>query len=393
MPARLSAATLRHPATAAPASRTEGGRPHIERGDAGGLGYACDGQGSPNTLRDWLKRSHARGQSIRAGAAGGSVAHPGGQTSVSRILRHVLLVLPQGLGDRNRGCGVGCGRTEEARRHEGLDARRAAVPLTAFQKMVLAILADTRHIESYLAGGTALHHTPRSIRFSNDIDFFHDTFDAVKESFEQDIEVLEKNGYEVTIRESQPGFINARVRKGSQETFVDWAHDSAWRFMPLVRDEVGGLLLHEVDLAINKVLTLAFRGEVRDYVDTLYAHQEILSLGAIVWAAVAKDPGYSPLSLLGFLGRRGCYRPEEFATLRLAKPVDLIESKRTWLAALSDADAFIRERPYYEAGCLYYSPSRERFVTPTSNHSLQEQGLVTHFGCIGGILPRVERFT
>jgi hypothetical protein len=32
---------------------------------------------------------------------------------------------------------------------------------------------------------------------------------------------------------------------------VDWTHHSAWRFMPLVRDELGGLLLHPVDLATN----------------------------------------------------------------------------------------------------------------------------------------------
>ena len=34
---------------------------------------------------------------------------------------------------------------------------------------------------------------------------------------------------------------------------MDWAHDSAWRFMPLVRDPLGGLLLHPIDLAVNKV--------------------------------------------------------------------------------------------------------------------------------------------
>ena len=174
---------------------------------------------------------------------------------------------------------------------------------------------------------------------------------------------------------------------GDQATRIDWAHDSEWRFMPLVRLDDGGLALHEVDLAINKVLTLAGREEARDFVDILYAHEHILPLGALTWAAVAKDPGFTPASLLEQLKRRGRYRPEEIDRLELAVPLDLVEAKVAWRAALSDADKFIRERPHDEVGCLYYSPSRDCFVAPSPGISLKEQGLVPHFGQSGGILP------
>ena len=266
---------------------------------------------------------------------------------------------------------------------------RAIVPLTGFQQEVLALLARSRGTERYLAGGTALHFAPTSYRFSEDLDFFHDSVEAVADSFARDGTVLEEAGYRVELLLSQPGFIRALVATGDQATRIDWAHDSAWRFMPLVRDETGGLVLHEVDLAINKVLTLAGRDEARDFVDTLYAHEHVLPLGAMVWAAVGKDPGFTPASLLEQLKRRGRYQPEEIERLALATPFDLAEGKTSWRTALRDADCFVRERPHEEVGCLYYSPGRDCFVAPSPDLSLQEQDLVTHFGQSGGILPKV----
>lgn len=53
-----------------------------------------------------------------------------------------------------------------------------------------------------------------------------------------------------------------------------------------------------VDLAANKVLVLAGRDEPRDFVDILFAHREVLPLAGLVWAAVGKDPGFTPPSLL-----------------------------------------------------------------------------------------------
>ena len=263
------------------------------------------------------------------------------------------------------------------------------MPLTVFQQEVLALLTRSSSAAGYLAGGTALHSAPTSYRFSDDLDFFHDSVEAVAESFTRDNSVLEEAGYRVEVLLSQPGFIRALVAAGDQATRIDWAHDSAWRFMPLVKDETGGLALHEVDLAINKVLTLAGRDEARDFVDTLYAHEHVLPLGAMVWAAVGKDPGFTPASLLEQLKRRGRYQPEEIGRLALATPFDLAEGKTAWRAALSAADAFIRSRPHLEVGCLYHSPIGDCFVAPSPGLSLKEQGLVTHFGQSGGILPRV----
>jgi len=187
---------------------------------------------------------------------------------------------------------------------------------------------------------------------------------------------------------SQPGFVRALVSRGDAHTRIDWAHDSAWRFMPPVRDPLGGYLLHPIDLALNKVLALAGRDEPRDYIDMLFAHEHILSLGGLCWAAAGKDPGFTPLSLLELLRRRGHLRLEDLERLRLAVPVDLAASKRDWIAALNQADAFVRSRPPVELCCLYYSLDEERFVTPQSETTLAEQGVAPHFGSHGGVLPR-----
>ena len=262
------------------------------------------------------------------------------------------------------------------------------MPLTEHQRRILSVLASSRDDEGYLAGGAALHFSPNSVRYSHDLDFFHDSSERVASAYAGDRALLEAAGYGVDLVFSQPGFIRAIVSLGEKGTQIDWAHDSAWRFMPLVRNEVGGLLLHPVDLAVNKVLALAGRDEARDFVDVLHVHRHILPLGPLVWAAVGKDPGFSPPSLLEQIRRTGRFQPEEIDRLDLARPFDLREAKQEWLLALAEAEEFITQRPTEELGCLYYSTEEGRFTGASPGEDLSAQGLVPHFGRPGGVLPR-----
>lgn len=159
--------------------------------------------------------------------------------------------------------------------------------------------------------------------------------------------------------------------------------------MPLARDPLGGLLLHPIDLAVNKVLALAGRDESRDFVDILFVHRRVLPLSGLCWAAPGKDPGLTPLTLLELLRRRGKYHAEDFSRLHLAEPFDFVVVKQIWLAALSDAEAFARTRPMEEFGCLYYDHTQGRFVVPRADTGLAAQGIVLHFGAPGGVVPRV----
>ena len=259
------------------------------------------------------------------------------------------------------------------------------MPLTDFQATLARLLSANRTEDSHLAGGAAILLEPHTRRFSNDLDYFHDSEQRVAEAFDADRALVEAHGYSVRVDMSLAGFIRGIVAKADQATKVEWSHDSAWRFMPPVRDERVGYLLHPVDLAVNKVLALAGRDEPRDLLDTLHQHETVLGLGPLCWAACGKDPGFTPLSLLELLRRRGRVRPEDLARLKLVAPVDLPALKQQWLAALESVEPFATSRPPGEIGCLYYSARQRRFVDPGVSPDA-----VPHFGRPGGVLPAIE---
>jgi hypothetical protein len=259
------------------------------------------------------------------------------------------------------------------------------VPLTPHQAKVARLIAANRSPASHLAGGAALHLEPASLRISNDLDYFHDAEALVGEAFAADRATLEASGYEVIVTLSQPGFVRAIVGREGNATKVEWAHDSSWRFLPPIPDPDVGFRLHPLDLSINKVLALAGRDEPRDFLDVMYVHRHFLAFGSLCWAAVGKDPGYSPLMLVEMLARKGRYRKEDFSALRLTSEPDLTELKRTWLEAVDDARRLVGELPPEDAGCLYWDPATGKFVTP----NLDPARLVRHFGSHGGVLPSI----
>ncbi len=255
------------------------------------------------------------------------------------------------------------------------------MPLTDFQAAIAELLAVNRSSDSYLAGGAALHIAPNSKRHSNALDYFHDSEERVADAVRDDTRVLEQAGYQVEVLMRQPGFVRATVCKGEDATKIEWAHDTAWRFLPTIRSERSGFQLSSIDLAINKLLALVGRDEPRDYLD-IHEAMDVLPLGALCWAAAGKDPGFTPPMLLDLLRRRGRYRPEDFVRLHLARPVDLTKLKLRWLAALDGAEQFFATRDPQEIGCLYYSPSLGKFVEPRPGDEV-----VPHYGRPGGVLP------
>jgi len=258
------------------------------------------------------------------------------------------------------------------------------VPLTEYQASLARLLSRNRTFDSYLAGGAAILIEPNTTRFSRDLDYFHDSEARVAEAFAADRALLQGEGYSIEVDLNQPGYVRAIVSNGGDATKVEWAHDSAWRFMPTIRDDRVGFMLHPVDLAVNKTLALAGRDEPRDVLDMLHLHKHVLALGALCWAACGKDPGFTPLSLLDLLRRRGRVRPEDLARLDLAAPVDVHVLKSEWIEAIDSVEEFVSSRPADEIGCLYYSPARRGFVDP---RDVTDAG--PHFGRPGGVLPRI----
>ncbi len=260
------------------------------------------------------------------------------------------------------------------------------MPLTPIQLRIARLLAGNRTPDSHLAGGAALHFAPNSMRYSNDLDYFHDSVERVATAFESDRRELERNGYAVETEMSQPGYLRALVSLGKETTKIEWAHDSAWRFMPVLSHPDVGFQLHPIDIAVNKLLALASRDEPRDFIDVLYINRRILPLGPLCWAAVGKDPGFSPLSLLELLKRRGRHRTEDFSALMVVVPLDVAGMKAEWLKMLDEADTFIRKAPPDQIGCLYYSREAGTFVEPQRDAVAGDIEL--HYGTPGGVLPR-----
>ena len=217
------------------------------------------------------------------------------------------------------------------------------MPLSEFQKTVLAVLATNRSPESHFAGGIIANATDASPRYSRDFDIFHEVAAEVVRASEADIDSLRRAHFSVEpaprfdewTREAT--FRTARVRSPSGEVLaIDWAADSAFRFFPIVQDAQLGWRLHHFDAATNKALTLAARTETRDYIDILELHRQF-PLAAMCWAACGKDPGFTPLSLLSMMRRFARVDPVELEKIQ-SRAMDPVVLKNTWIRISDEAE-------------------------------------------------------
>ena len=209
------------------------------------------------------------------------------------------------------------------------------MPLTDFQKEVLEVIVANRREESHFAGGIVLNSPDDSPRFSNDFDLFHDAVEDLSVSSEQDVAALRAAGFAVDLFDQEASwsracsFRMARVHRDLNSVVLDWAHDSAFRFFPIVRDEMLGWRLHLFDMAVNKALALAARTETRDYIDILELCR-IYPLEAILWAACGKDPGFSPLLIHKMVVRFARIDPAELDKIK-ARALDPLAMKEEWV--------------------------------------------------------------
>jgi hypothetical protein len=262
------------------------------------------------------------------------------------------------------------------------------MPISEIQAEVLRMIAANRSPENYLAGATVIHRAAETPRYSHDLAFFHDLADSIAQSADHDAATLREAGYEVRWLLRAPTFHRAVVTAGGQQLKIEWAQDSAFRFFPVQKDERFGYRLHDADAAVNKVLALAGRDEIRDFVDVLHLHKHYLSLGAMSWAACGKDPGFTPEFLLDHAGRHAAYTQADLDRLDLRLPLDITSLKRSWLETLSEARNLIAALPAEEIGCLYLAPNQTPVTPDPSADSFR--ALIRHRGCIRGAWPVVE---
>jgi hypothetical protein len=254
------------------------------------------------------------------------------------------------------------------------------VPLTPFQATVLRLLARNRSADSYVAGGIALN-AQHPIRWSADVDLFHDVEAAVMRASDADVELLRQEGYDVRPDLWTPGFRRAWVARDGDGVRLEWCRDSAWRFFPIEPDELLGWKLHRFDALTNKALAMASRAETRDLVD-LVAHTSESPLHAVVWAACTKDPGFGPLLLLNEMRRNSRI---DLAQLReMGAAIDPLRLKTDWLRYSHAAEREIDRAASaaVEVGLAFVNAAGEIGW-------FDQSGYTAHRATLGGALPRV----
>jgi len=215
------------------------------------------------------------------------------------------------------------------------------VPLSKIQIEVLRLLASRY-----------------AIRYSGDIDVFHDREERVSTAALNDAQALAAAGFRVSWLRQLPLIYAAEVTQGDAGTRLEWVVDSDFRFFPTMRDESFGYILHPVDLATNKVMAAAGRREVRDLVDLVTINDTILLLGAVIWAAVEKSPGFTPEGLISEIRRNSNYPAAEWRALITSQPLDAKEITARLRSALDEAETFVGRMPTDKMGLLFLKDGR-----------------------------------
>jgi hypothetical protein len=265
--------------------------------------------------------------------------------------------------------------------------------LTVFQRDICRLLAQRRIAsgESYVADGTALNELTSGSRVSRDIDLFHDTHAALASSWAADRDTLSRAGYDVQAVNERPGFVEAVVLRGDESVLVQWTHESAYRYFPLIEHPELGATLHPLDLATNKVLALAGRVEARDWVDIIHCDKAVQPFGYLAWAASGKDPGFSPLAILEHAARTARYTPAEVDELDFGgvRP-DLTALSGRWREILCLAREVVGKLPAEHAGeCVMTDRGPFRGGPEELIKSLAEGTIWFHKGSIRGAFPRI----
>jgi len=254
------------------------------------------------------------------------------------------------------------------------------VPLFKLQSEILRLLAEYRDPESYVAGSTPLNWN--APRFSGDIDVFHDREERVIRAVEQDTSVLQAHGFVLQWLRREPTFYSVLVRHGDEATKLEWVVDSDYRFFPTQKDELFGYVLHPIDIATNKAMAAAGRREPRDVVDLVMIHEQILPLGAIIWAAVGKSLGFTPEGIINEIRRLARYTEADFRRVESNPPVDPAATMTRFRQALDEAEAFVMSMPTEKVGLLFLKDGKA--VQPNPDHL---EDYATHAGKRRGHWP------
>ena len=266
--------------------------------------------------------------------------------------------------------------------------------VTKFQADILKRIADSRikSGETYVAGGLALNYQLKAPRLSHDIDVFNNSTEALYAAYGCDSRALHEAGFDVIEKRKAPYFVEVSVvGPHGEKTDIQWVSDSAYRFFPLLEDELLGLTLHPFDLATNKLLALMGREVPRDWVDTITCHERLQPLPYLAWAACGKDLGFSPAFILDMAMRVRYVQEELDKAVESEEPLDAATLSQKWHEMIIAARETIRLLPAEEVGKAVLTKDGELFrgTDAELQSALAAGDIVFHEGHLGGAWPRI----
>lgn len=142
-------------------------------------------------------------------------------------------------------------------------------------------------------------------------------------------------------------------------------------------------MIHPIDLATNKVMAAAGRQKVVDAIDLINIHNHVLPLGAVIWAAVEKAPGYTSEGLIAEIRRNAVrYREEDLRAVPSNEVIDPKIFHGRLRAVLDEAEAFVMRMPTEKIGLLFLKDGK--VVRPDHDHL---EDYATHAGQRRGHWP------
>ncbi len=174
---------------------------------------------------------------------------------------------------------------------------------------------------------------------------------------------------------------------------MQWARDSAYRFFPLVDHPEFGLVLHPFDLATNKVLALAGRLEVRDWIDVIESSRRAAARLPGVGRARQGRRVFSQRDSRARLPIRPLLRRGDRGAVVSGRPPDAATLAQEWHRLVDQARELHRILPAREVGTCVLNADGGLFNGgPVALHSALDEGRVRfNSGSLRGALPSPVR--
>jgi len=118
-------------------------------------------------------------------------------------------------------------------------------------------------------------------------------------------------------------------------------------------------------------MAAAGRRAVRDLIDLVTIHETILPLGAVVWAAVEKSPGFTPEGLIAEIRRNSQFPAADWRAIKTTVPLDPKAVTQQLRTILDAADRFVSRMPTENAGKFFLQGGTVTQPDPDHLHSYQ----------------------